>query len=239
MKTLKITILLAAAITVTALSSCMFNCVHGSGNRITESRKVADFTRLDVSGGYDITLKQDSSLSLSITADDNVMPYLRTSVSGDKLKISTKKNICAKQAITLVIGVRNLEEIKGAEAIELKSDGKLNVKDLTLNLSGASRINLDINANNLTTKGSGSTEITLRGQASSHTVDITGAGKLNAFDFVVGKYDIETTGATECQINVLSDLNVHSTGAAEVKYKGNPTNVNTSKTGAASVKKVD
>ncbi|QKJ29849.1 DUF2807 domain-containing protein [Mucilaginibacter mali] len=239
MKTLKLKILLAGLACVTAFSSCMMNCVHGSGNQITESRKVADFTSIDISGGYDIVLKQDSSLSLKITADDNVMQYLRTEVNGDKLKINTKKNICAKKAISVVIGVRNLEEIKGAGAIEIKSDGKLNVKDLNIKLSGAGKVDLDLNANNLTTRGSGATELILKGQASSHNVNITGSGKLNAFDFVVGKYDLETTGASDCKINVLTDLNVHSTGAADIQYKGNPTNVNTSKTGAASIKKVD
>lgn len=224
---------------VAAFSSCSVNCVKGSGNQITESRKVADFTRLDVSGSYNIILKQDSTLSVKITADDNLMQYLRTDVSGDKLKISVKKSICAQKAVSVVIGVRNLEEIKGAGAIEITSDGKLNLRDLTLSMSGAGKVNLNLNAANLITKGSGATELTLKGQASSHTVKLSGSGKLNAFDFVVGKYDLETTGVGECRINVLTDLNVHSTGAADIEYKGNPANVNTSKTGAASIKKVE
>jgi hypothetical protein len=217
----------------------MFNCVHGSGNAITEDRKVDDFTKIDVSGGYKITLKQDSSLSLKITADDNVMKYIRTTVDGDKLRISTKKNICAKKAIEIVIGVRNLDGLKGSGAIEMASNGKLNVKDLAIQLSGASKVNLDLNATSVTTKGTGATEINLKGQAASHTVNLTGSGKVYALDFVVGKYDIETTGASECKINVLTDLNVHTTGASEIEYRGNPTNVNTSKAGASSVKKID
>lgn len=168
-----------------------------------------------------------------------MIQYIRTDVSGDKLKIAAKKDICAKKAISIVIGVRNLESIKGSGATEIASDGKLNVKDLVLNLSGAGRVNLDLNAATLTTKGSGINDITLKGQASSHTVNLSGSGKLNAFDFVVGKYDIETTGLGECRINVLTDLNVHSTGAADIQYKGNPANVNTSKSGAATIKKVE
>jgi hypothetical protein len=239
MKTLKIKILLAGLVAITAFSSCMFNCVHGSGVAITEDRKVDDFTKLDVSGGYKITLKQDSSLSLKITADDNVMKYIVATVNGDKLRISTKKNICAKKAIEIVIGVRNLDGLKGSGAIEVTSNGKLNVKDLAIQLSGASKVNLDLNAASVTTKGTGATEISLKGQAASHTVHLTGSGKISALDFVVGKYDIETTGASECKINVLTDLRVHTTGASEIEYRGNPTNVNTSKAGASSVKKID
>src|SRR5205085_2028483 len=149
--------------------------------------------------------------------------------------ISTKKNLCTKKPIEIIIGVRNLDELKGAGAIELTANGKLNVKDLNLQFSGASKVNLDLNAAAVRTKGTGATEINLKGQAASHNVRLTGSGNLNALDFVVGKYDIETTGASECKINVLTDLNVHTTGASEIQYRGNPTNVNTSKSGASSV----
>ena len=51
--------------------------------------------------------------------------------------------------------------------------------------------------------------------------------------------DISTTGASHCDINVLNSLNVSTTGSSEIRYRGNPTNVNTSKTGASSVTKID
>jgi hypothetical protein len=239
MKTIKLSILCAGLLALTTFSSCMMNCIHGSGVEGKENRKVNDFTKINISGGYNITLKQDSSLGLSITADDNVLKYLRTTVEGDELKIYTKKSICAKKPIAITIGVHNLEALKGSGAIEIASDGKLKVKDIDLHLSGASKVNLDMDANNVNTQAAGATELTLKGQATSHNVHLTGSGKLYALDFVVGKYDVQTTGASECKINVLTDLNIHVTGAAEISYKGNPAHVNTSKTGAADIKKLD
>ena len=115
----------------------------------------------------------------------------------------------------------------------------MNINDLHLELNGASKVDMDLNAANVVTEGSGSTDMTLRGQATSHKIEFAGSGKVKAGDFVVGSYDIETTGASECTINVLKDLNVNTTGAADIKYRGNPTSVNTSKTGAASVTKID
>ena len=111
------------------------------------------------------------------------------------------------------------------------TEGKINTKDLRFNLNGASKVDMDLNADNVVTEGNGSTEMNLSGQATSHKIEFAGSGKINALDFVVGSYDIETTGASDCNINVLKDLNVNTTGAADVKYRGNPSNVNTSKTG--------
>lgn len=240
MKKLYSTVILGVAVlSLSDLSSCRFGCIKGSGHQITEKHKVSDFTRLDISGGFRINLKQDSSQTVSVTADDNLMKYIHINSDGDKLRIYSKKNVCGSGELVLNIGVKDLEVIKTSGGINLTTDGKLNTKDLHLELSGASRIDMDLNTANLFTEGSGSTDMTLRGQATSHKIEFAGSGKVKAGDFVVGSYDIETTGASDCIINVLKDLNVNTTGAADIKYRGNPTNVNTSKTGAASITKIN
>jgi len=238
-KLYSVAMLLIAVLLLSVLSSCRFGCIKGSGHQVTEAHKMNDFTRLDISGGFKINLKQDSSLTVSVTADDNLMKYIHASLDGDKLRIYSKKNLCGSSEIVLNIGVKNLEVIKISGGINLATDGKLITKDLHLELNGASKIDMDLNAANVFTEGSGSTDMTLRGQASSHKIEFAGSGKVKALDFVVGSYDIETTGASDCSINVLKDLNIKTTGAADIKYRGNPTSVNTSKTGAASVTKIE
>jgi Putative auto-transporter adhesin, head GIN domain len=231
--------LFIAVISITVFSSCRFGCIRGSGRQISETRKVTDFTRIDISGGFKVNLKQDSSMAVTINADDNLMKYIKSSIDGDVLTIHSKKNLCGSGEMVVNIGVRNLNEITASGAIDITSDGKLNTKDLRLELNGASKINMDLNADKVRTSGHGATEITLRGQASSHDVELAGSGKIFALDFVVGSYNIETTGASHCEINVLHDLTVSSTGASDVKYRGNPSSVNSSKIGAGSVTKVD
>lgn len=231
---------LFAGISLLLLASCKLHCVKGSGKEITENRKVADFTKLDISGTYKVVLKQDSSLGITISADDNLLKYIKTEVSGDKLKISTdNKNICPEGEIVVTIGIHHIEAIKASGAIEIKSDGKIVAKNFDFGLSGATKINMDLDAADVRTEGSGVTEVTLRGQASSHHVDLSGGGKIHAFDFIVGNYDIETSGASDCDINVLHELSVNSSGASAINYKGNPTTINNKKAGLSTIKKVN
>ena len=232
-------ILLIAVVSLAALSSCRFGCIKGSGHHITQKYKVGDFSRISIKGGFKVNLKQDSSLDVSITADDNLMKYIHTNLDGDKLSIYSKKNLCGSGEMVINIGVKKLESLESSGAINLSNEGTLTTKDIAFNLNGASKVNLNLNAANVVTEGSGSADITLKGQASSHKIELAGSGKIYAYDFVVGSYDIETTGASHCEINVLHDLNVNTTGAAEIQYKGNPSNVNSSKTGAATVTKVN
>lgn len=239
-KTYLSAILFIAAISISTLSSCRFGCIKGSGKQVTEDRKISgNFSRVDISGGFKVNLKQDSSQAVSITADDNLMKYIRSNIDGDELHIYSKKNFCGSGEIVINIGVRELEALKGSGAVEFDSDGKLNVKDLNIKLNGASKVNLDLNAANVSTEGSGASEINMKGQATSHRIELTGSGKVHALDFVVGKYDIHTTGASHCEINVLDDLEVNTTGASEIQYRGNPATVNSHKTGASTLTKIN
>ncbi len=240
MKKLHLTsILFIAFVSVALLPSCRIKCIKGSGNRTTQNLKMGDFSKLDIEGGYKVVLKQDSSKTVSITADDNLQQYIHIESDGDELHIYTRKSFCESGEIVINIGVRNLEALKGSGAVLFSSDGKLNTKDLTIKLAGASKVNLDLTADNVTTRGAGSNEIVLKGQATSHRVELTGEGTVSALDFVVGSYDIRTTGSSHCEINVLNSLNVNTTGSSEIKYRGNPASVNSSKTGSSTLTKVN
>ena len=240
MKKLHLTpILFIALVSVALLPSCRLSCVKGSGHQVTQTLKMGDFSRINIEGGFKVVLKQDSSKNVSITADDNLQQYIRTESDGDELHIYHNKNICESGEMVINIGVHNLEAIKGSGAVVFSSDGKLNTKDLTIKLAGASKVDLDLTAANVTTRGAGSTDITLKGQATSHHIELTGEGTVSALDFVVGSYDIHTTGASHCEINVLNSLNVNTTGSSDIKYRGNPTDVNSSKTGASTLTKIN
>jgi hypothetical protein len=239
MKKVYLALTLLAAIALSGLSSCMLNCVHGSGHEVSEDRKVGDFNRISVAGNYKVTLKQDSSMSLKITGDDNLLKYIKTEVHGGKLRIYSKRNLCTNGQMTLDIGVRNLDEIKASGAVEIVADGKMHTQDLHFDLSGISKVTMDLTAANVTTSGSGSSELNLKGQATSHDIEISGVGHVYAFDFVVGSCNIQTSGVGHCEVNVLNSLSVHSSGASEVRYKGNPSNITNDKSGASSVEKVD
>jgi hypothetical protein len=217
----------------------MLNCVHGSGNMKTENRKVTEFTRISISGVYNVILKQDSSLSINITADDNLFKYIKSNVHGNRLEIYNKRNFCNTGQITVTVGVRNLEEVETSGAVELSSDGRINTKDMRLEMSGVSKITLELNAANVVTSGSGASEVDLKGQATSHDISLSGDSKVHAFDFVVGRCEIQSAGVGHCEVDVLNSLSVHSSGASEVKYRGNPSDVTNEKSGASSIEKVE
>lgn len=234
---------LYALFTIILLSAGLVSChkrsIKGSGHQITESHKVSEFDRIEVSGGYKVNVKQDSSFNVTITTDDNLMKYINTEVSGGQLHIYSKKRIYSRKGITVNVGVRQLTEFRAAGAVDLQSAGHLNIQDLRLNLSGVSKITLDLNADSITTQGSGATVMHLKGRAIAQRVHFSGMGRLFAYDCVTDNYDVHASGASECELNVLRSLTVNTSGASEISYKGTPGTLNIHKSGIASVKKVN
>jgi hypothetical protein len=232
-------LLLVAAFCITSLSACDIDCIKGSGHMVTETRKVSDFTKLDISGAFKVILKQDSSLTVEVTADDNIIKHIKTKVSGGELHVKIKRSTCDAGQLTITIGVHNLDEITTSGSNEVSSVGVLKTKDLTIGMSGDSKITLNLNAANVSTDGSGSSELYLTGQASSHKISFSGDGKLSAYGFIVGDYDIETSGSSDCEVNVLHNLHVSTSGSSDIKYKGNPSNVTNDKSGSSDLEKVN
>src|SRR5262249_24541080 len=72
-----------AGLAALALTACevhvgRVDVVRGSGNVKSESRDVRDFDRVGVSGVGTLTITQGSTESLTIQAEDNLLPLLRS-----------------------------------------------------------------------------------------------------------------------------------------------------------------
>ena len=75
-------------IVVFSLASCSYTT--GSGDIITENRSVRDFTGISVGGDFDVEVRIGPATEVKLEADDNIMRYIETVVSGNTLKIRTR-----------------------------------------------------------------------------------------------------------------------------------------------------
>jgi hypothetical protein len=73
--------------TVLVLPAC--SVVTGSGQTESETREVSGFTRVDLSGSGEVTVVQGDVESLTVEADENVLPVLTSDVSDSTLKLGT------------------------------------------------------------------------------------------------------------------------------------------------------
>lgn len=219
-----------------AFTSCGKKCKEPSGKNITQNRTVTTFNHLSVNGDFNVTLIQDTALTFQITGDENFMESIQSEVKGNTLEIK-QEGKCSGDKINLVIHSRDFEEINLAGNIDLKTQGNLKLKDVELNFAGLINADVDLNAHDVETNAAGKSTIKIKGQASEHKVNMNGNGTLEAFDFIVAKYDVTTAGSTECKINVLNELSAKSSGSGDIEYKGNPSKINQDISGNGKIQK--
>jgi hypothetical protein len=233
----KFSLMLVAAI---SFAGCSSKCIEDSGNHIVKDITVTPFDEIEIDGPVKLVLRQDSSFKIAISADSNIIDKIKTSVSGEKFKVSLDPmQYCGSDSIVIHAGIGALTEVKAAGASKVYSEGALHVGDIDMKLSGATELNLNLYAGKVKTESDGAARLTLSGQAGAHELDSKGVLELNAFDFVVAQYDIDIQGTGKSNINVLNDLKVKTSGSSTIYYKGNPKNVSDKKSGTSKLEKVN
>ncbi|MGY4384292.1 hypothetical protein ACVWYN_001318 [Pedobacter sp. UYP24] len=222
------------------LAGCSSGCIEDSGHHIAKALTVKPFNEIDVSGAIKLVLKQDSTYAIKIEADSNLMDYIKANVSGSELTLSMKKGqYCGTDSIVIYAGIGELKKLSAAGAVDIRSEGAIYAKDVSLGLAGASNASITLNAANLITTIDGVGKLKLSGQAGTHKLTTTGSAEVEAFDFTSGVYDIHITGTGKANINVLNELKVKTEGSSEIYYKGSPSSIDEKKTGAAKLEKVN
>lgn len=209
--------------------------IEGNGKVVKEDREVSGFTSLKISSAFDVFLFQGSQEALTIEADENLIPHIKTEIKGDMLRIYTDENIRDYKKMNIYLTFEELEMIDISGAVSISAEDLLNFDELKLEGSGASEIDLEMEVKLLKADFSGASEIDLKGSAKSATFDLSGASDIDALDFEIGDLTLDVSGASDAKVYVTGNLEVDASGASSVRYKGSP-HVQSDVSGAGSVK---
>ncbi len=191
--------------------------VQGSGNAKSEKRNVSGFKQIEAGGAITLEIDAQKDFSVKIEADDNLLPLIKTEVSGDTLKISTEDRISSKTKIVVRISMPELT---------------------SLNISGASgAVVSNVKTDSLKLEASGASKIKISGEANDLESDATGASGIDAEGLTVNDADVEASGASNTTVSVANNLKADASGASTVYYTGEPKSVEPESSGASSIKK--
>jgi hypothetical protein len=146
-----------------------------------------------------------------------------TEVRGSTLEISSK-GLKDTDELNIYITIPEVKSIETSGAAELESEGIISSNDLWVTCSGASNVDLSMDAVNLETSVSGAAELTLEGTATNHKSDVSGAASLHATDLQTEKSNITVSGAASAHINAKDEITGDVSGAGHLDYTGNPEN---------------
>jgi len=226
----------ASGCIVIDLHGCSALSVNGSGNIISESRPVPDFSEIELKGQGKVELTKGSRPSLVVTSDDNILPSIETVVKGGKLIISHQKGKNLRPTkLDYTLTVRDLQGVSIAGSGDIAGKSRFVSEDFYTYISGSGDIRLELNTAHLTSDIAGSGSIHLSGKADVHQATITGSGEINAIDLDTQQASVSITGSGDCRVNASDKLRAKITGSGDVLYKGQP-RISQSITGSGKVK---
>lgn len=215
--------------------------IRGNGDIKTETRATGQFNSVDVSGNIDVYVKQDSVVSVKIETDENLMEYMHITVDGSTLEIREERgyNLRPSGSIKVFVSGPSFKHFESSGACDIISDNQINsTEPISVSLSGACNVKMDLKTPRVKVDLSGAGTITLKGETKDFIVVGSGSTDVNCFELMTENTRVEMSGAGDAEVFASVKLDVHVSGATDVKYKGNAT-VNQSVSGTGSVKKVE
>src|SRR5215212_5144174 len=144
----KIFITLLAFISFTTYAQ-PWQTIKGNGQVKKESRTVSDFTSLASHGSMDVQIAYGNSNNIEVEADENLLPYIETTVESGVLSIKSKKNVNLKSKSRMVVYVT----MNKMNSLQLSGSGNINGQGAFSNtgktkigVSGSGNIKLDFDS---------------------------------------------------------------------------------------------
>jgi hypothetical protein len=177
--------------------------VAGSGVVKSELRSVEPFSEVVFEGGGHLTLTIGPAQSLSVTADDNILPLMETTVVNRRLHVRPAAPIRPDVVPSVSAVLPDLTYVLLDGAADATVDGLAN-ESLTVEVDGAGQVDLS-------------------GRTGSFTVDSKGTGLIDARGLEARAVVVRLTGAGVAHVHATERLDVTINGIGAVTYQGAPT----------------
>jgi hypothetical protein len=216
--------------------------VHGDGNIQSDDHAISSFKILHLSVAANVYLSTGDHASVKIEGDNNLLKYVDVEQTGDVVTVRSHEGFNLIPTGDLKVYVTNptYEKIEASGACNIESQNKLTSPDgLEMHMSGAGNIKLEVDAPRVDARLSGAGNIYLKGQSKDVRLTLSGAGNAHCYDLLAENTDVNISGFGSAEVYASVKLSASVSGAGNVDYKGNATDVEQHVSGAGGVHKAD
>lgn len=199
--------------------ACGRQKVKGSGTITTQSRTVASFDHIKVSGTLNVVIIANEAQAVTVTADDNLQSYIVFAVKNNTLQVSSKRDyeLVPTKPIQVKIAAPKLKSVGTAGSVEI-------------NVTGIDNKTFDLHC-------SGYSQAMLAGEVNKASIGIDGSGMVDARKLVAKEVSLDVSGSGKAMVMVKRKLNVKISGSGQVMYYGNPPIINQAVFGSGKIQK--
>jgi len=188
-----------------------------------------DFNRVDLTGLFDVQIERGEDFAVELDGTDKQKKRYDIYLSGETLVIDFdddknffwKKDLFKDDKVKIKITMPALEDLK------IKGAGQLYVRgfdedDLEIEILGAVEAEGEFNVRNLTIDLTGASTLELKGRGTFMEANATGASGLRAYNYEVHDAIIGAHGASSARVFVTDKLEITKGIASSVSHRGEP-----------------
>lgn len=178
--------------------------ITGSGLIASEARVVDEFSAVELAGSGDVNIQFGPAASLTIEADDNLLPYITSDVRGDRLVLGTRPgtNLVTANPIRYLVTIRELT------AVALPGSGTITIDPL------------QADAVDFSLPGSGT--ILASGLVNAVEVALPGSGNIDLGDVQAATGEVRLGGSGNVTVWITDRLHAVLSGSGNILYYGHP-----------------
>jgi hypothetical protein len=200
--------------------------VVGSGTIKSETRQLPSFKGLSLGLPAKLELRLGNTESITIEADDNLLPLIEAVVKNGNLEIRPiKKNMhLSSRSFKIVVQAKDIDRISLGGSGSVTADA-LRAPTLTFDLGGSGQIDIkSIDAKQVSVAVGGSGNFKAGGGAvEALSISIGGSGDVETSKVSSNSANVTVAGSGEATVWAQKQLAVTIAGSGDVAYFGNPT----------------
>jgi len=222
---------------------------------------VQGFTGVEVSTAIEFEITHAADYSVKAVGDDRLIKRLKVDVSDQTLRLGLDTGFSlfsvsrSKSSLKVIVTMPQLRRLAASGACKGTARGFRSSDDFDLELSGASRAQIDIEAGKTSIQVSGAGRLSgvlkaqetelelsgasrceLSGSGGDTRLDFSGASRADLSGFEMKDPDIDLSGASRAKIKIDGKLNADLSGASSLEYVGDVVLGKTSTSGASKIR---
>lgn len=206
---------------ISLLALCACIGLEGNGHRVEETRELAEFTRIENNGPFDLEVKQGDDFDVRVSVDSNLIHRVETHVHGDTLAIDSDALIG-----DVVAGPHVIVTLPTLDALVLHGSGDATVNSfdagdpLELRIAGSGDLRFTGSAPRMTLEVNGSGDLRAKGDTDFAKLKLTGSGDIEARDLVANGADVELDGSGDARLTVNGLVDADLNGSGDIDLYG-------------------
>lgn len=227
---------------VTTLANAQWNSkntIKGNGNITVEKRNTAEYDEVNIVGFFDVELIAGKEGNLTITAEENLLSFIKTEVDHGALKIYIEKNksISTRKKIVITIPFESINAVSLAGSGDVISKSTIKTSSFSAKLAGSGDLNLNVDATNVDSQLSGSGNVKISGKTTNLKASLAGSGDMTTDTLITANVDANVAGSGNVTVYCSNALKARVSGSGDIFYKGSPQSKDTKVNGSGNIAK--